>query len=166
MGVAGTGCRFGEIASLKWTDFDNYAKTFHIKDPKNKISRFVHVDGALYELIKKKREYSDNEFVFPNKLGNQMREVNNTWGRVANRLFNKNINDPRDKVVFHTLRHTLASWLAIDGIPLYTIMTLMGHQSLKMTMIYARLSTDVCKEAAKQVLSKVDTLNIQTFPST
>jgi integrase len=61
--------------------------------------------------------------------------------------FNKNVDDPRQKIVFHTCRHTFASWLAIQGTPLYTIAKLMGHKSISMTERYAHLSPDHKKDA-------------------
>ena len=47
--------------------------------------------------------------------------------------FNKGIEDPRQKVVFHTLPHTFGSWLAIQGTPILTIKELMGHKTLAVT---------------------------------
>ena len=55
--------------------------------------------------------------------------------------------DARRRVVFHTLRHTFASWLAIQGTPLYTIAKLMGHKSISMSERYAHLSPDHKRDA-------------------
>ena len=57
----------------------------------------------------------------------------------------------RQKVVFHTLRHTFASWLAIDGVPLMVIAELMGHKTLEMTLRYAHLCPDQKRQAADVV---------------
>ncbi|MEN3014320.1 MAG: tyrosine-type recombinase/integrase [Endomicrobiia bacterium] len=43
-------------------------------------------------------------------------------------------------VSFHTLRHTFASHLAMQGVDLYTIAKLLGHSDIKTTEIYAHLS--------------------------
>jgi len=45
---------------------------------------------------------------------------------VLDELFNKDINtnDRKNKVVFHSLRHTFASHLAINGTPIFTIQKL------------------------------------------
>jgi len=53
---------------------------------------------------------------------------------------NENVRDSRQKVVFHTLRHTFASWLAIQNIPLASIKELLGHCTINLTMRYAHLS--------------------------
>jgi integrase len=51
---------------------------------------------------------------------------------------------------WHDLRHTFASWLIQDGVPLERVSKLLGHKSLAMTMRYAhlapnQLSADVAK---------------------
>ena len=36
------------------------------------------------------------------------------------------------------MRHTAASWLVIDGVPLYDVQALLGHESYRTTERYAR----------------------------
>ena len=57
-------------------------------------------------------------------------------------LFNKNLekNDYKRRVVNHTLRHTFASHLAINGISLFEIQKLLNHRDINMTMRYMKLS--------------------------
>lgn len=42
----------------------------------------------------------------------------------------------------HVLRHTAASWLVQDGVPLFHVSKLLGHSSLQTTMRYAHLAPD------------------------
>jgi len=39
-------------------------------------------------------------------------------------------------------RHTAASWLVIDGVPLYDVQALLGHESYRTTERYAHLASD------------------------
>lgn len=42
----------------------------------------------------------------------------------------------------HALRHTAASWLVQDGVPLYDVQRLLGHESPNITARYAHLAPD------------------------
>jgi len=59
-------------------------------------------------------------------------------------LFNEGLDskDAKNRVVIHSLRHTFASHLAINGTPIFTIQKLMNHRDIKMTMRYAKLAPD------------------------
>jgi len=77
------------------------------------------------------------------KIFNRALEViQNKLKKILDYLFNKELdkNDRKNRVVIHTLRHTFASYLAINGTPIYTIQKLMNHSDIKMTMRYAKLA--------------------------
>src|SRR5215471_1313291 len=40
------------------------------------------------------------------------------------------------------MRHTAASWLVQDGVPLYDVQALLGHESFRTTERYAHLAPD------------------------
>jgi site-specific recombinase XerD len=40
------------------------------------------------------------------------------------------------------MRHTAASWLVLDGVPLYDVQALLGHESFTTTQRYAHLKPD------------------------
>jgi site-specific recombinase XerD len=81
--------------------------------------------------------------IFPPAKGGKTREAPGTFERVVAELgLNAGIEDRRDKVVFHTLRHTFASWLVQGGIDLYRVKELMGHSVMAMTERYAHLAPD------------------------
>lgn len=69
-----------------------------------------------------------------------------------------------EKVTFHTLRHTFASWLVMEGVDLYTVSQLLGHKDIsEVQATYAHLSPDhrrraVAKLAQRFTLPALDTL--------
>jgi len=91
------------------------------------------------------------------KKGDKIKAISKTFDRVVKELgLNDGVTDPRDRVVFHTLRHTFASWLAIQGTPIYTIKELMGHKTLAMTERYSHLIPDSKRSAIKGLMNLLD----------
>ncbi len=74
--------------------------------------------------------------------------LSNQLAPILNDLFNQGLdkNDTKHRTVIHTLRHTFASHLAINGTPIFTIKKLMNHHDIEMTMRYAKLAPDSGKE--------------------
>ncbi len=151
-----TGMRFGEITNLTWQDIDFKNDIITIKDPKNNTGRVAYITDNLKKLLIEKynmeKPQSLGELLFKQRNGKKLMEISRTYNQVVNKLgFNDGVTDPRNKVVFHTLRHTFASWLAIQGTPIYTIKELMGHKSLSMTERYSHLSPDAKREAVERL---------------
>ena len=61
------------------------------------------------------------------------------------------IYDRRQKVYFHTLRHTFASWLVQSGESLYTVKELLGHSTMAMTERYSHLASKNLKNAVMKL---------------
>ena len=76
--------------------------------------------------------------------------------------FNKDIEDRRQKVVFHTLRHTYASWLVERGADLYTVKELMGHKTLAMTERYSHLGENTLKQAVSRLDESLEYSTFET----
>mgnify|MGYP003623242289 CR=1 FL=1 len=146
-----TGLRADECLSLTWADVDMEQKRIFVKDTKNTRNRHAYMTSEVEEMFRSRyKKQRADALVFPNSNGQK-----NEWGvpdsftrTVADSGLNEGISDSRQKVVFHTLRHTFASWLVQRGVPLYNVSKLMGHRSLQMTMRYAHLAPDSQKNAA------------------
>jgi len=94
-----------------------------------------------------------NHYLFPGTTKPHLEHIPEAYQKIVNRLFNQGleVKDSRNRVVFHTLRHTFASQLAIAGTPIYTIQKLMNHKSIDMTMRYAKLSPNVAIDAVNSL---------------
>lgn len=69
----------------------------------------------------------------------------------AGHSLNRGIKDRRERVCFHTLRHTFASWLVQKGYPLAMVGNLLGHKDIKMTMRYAHLAPNQARLAVSSL---------------
>jgi site-specific recombinase XerD len=74
-------------------------------------------------------------------------QISKTFKRTVDELFNKGVDDPRERVFFHSLRHTYASWLVMEGVDLYRVKELLGHKDLTMTQRYSHLAPDSLRGA-------------------
>jgi len=139
------GLRASEIFRLTWFDINNDNGTITIKSSQNTKSktRYAFMTDAIKNMFEQKTDGAPSQIVFPGPKGNMRREVPNTFERVVKDLgFNKGIEDRRDKVVFHTLRHTYASWLVQAGEDLYVVKERLGHSTMAMTERYAHLAPE------------------------
>ncbi len=152
-----TGMRFGEIANLKWQDVDLENKIIYIKDPKNATNRTAYIIPQVEDIFRNRPQGTPDEIVFKDRKGNKREYVSKAFARAVKALgLNDGITDKRNKVVFHTLRHTFASWLAMQGTPIYTIKELMGHKTLAMTERYSHLAPDTKQDAVNKVFLMSD----------
>ncbi|MFH0789150.1 MAG: site-specific integrase [Pseudomonadota bacterium] len=144
-----TGLRAGEIFKLRRQDLDFQNGIIRIMDPKNKSSRAVYMTDQVKAILKTRLPGEPGDLVFLPRIHakGQISRVSGFFQRAVDQMFNKGITDRRQRVVFHSLRHTFASWLATEGVPLLAIKELLGHKTLAMTERYAHLSPDVKREA-------------------
>ncbi len=59
--------------------------------------------------------------------------------------------DSANRAVIHSLRHTFASHLAINGVSIFKIQKLMNHNSIEHTMRYAKLAPDSGADEVKNL---------------
>ena len=150
-----TGARIGALVQMTPRDIDFNTKTISTIDMKNDERYSTFICHNKLEILLRKRcanRKKDTPLLQENNaiLYDQMKD---RLGAVLNKLFNKDMTDPKYRVVPHTLRHTFASHLAINGTPIYTIKKLMNHKDIKMTIRYAKLSPDSGMEAVAKLYS-------------
>ncbi len=160
----GSGARFSELANLTWKDVDldrgEALLTGIDRTGKSGKSRTVPLTVEVLEMLKRRKPDvpEGQSLVFPSRTGEPMGQVSASFMRTVDALgWNKGIADRRQKIVFHTLRHSYCSWLAMAGVPLYTLAQLSGHETMSMVQRYSHLSPGTLREA-------VSTLNGSTKP--
>ena len=150
------GLRFGEIANLTWNCIDLDQKQISIRDPKNNQDRVVPMTEAVREMLQSRKQSASQQLAFPNKNGQPMNQISKYFYQTVKDIgLNNNCHDTRDKVNFHTLRHTYASWLKENGTDLYTIKELLGHKSISMTERYSHIGPNTMKDAVNNLSKKI-----------
>ena len=130
-----TGMRQMEILTLKWRDVDLSSGRLTIHETKNGERRVVSIAGHGLELL---RVHFQNrkvlsEFLFPGRDPSKPLDVRSPW---ANAIKLVDIKDFK----FHDLRHSAASYLAMNKASLTEIAAILGHKTLSMVKRYSHLS--------------------------
>ncbi|MDZ7759949.1 MAG: site-specific integrase [Desulfovermiculus sp.] len=137
------GLRMGECFDICWHSIDWQNDVIHVMDTKNEESRPAYMTAAVKEMLQRREQVVENVLVFPSRDGDRYKKLSHTFYKTVKDLgWNDGIEDQRQRVVFHTLRHTFASWLAMQGEHLLTIKELLGHKGIDMTLRYAHLIPD------------------------
>jgi integrase len=131
-----TGARFTEIMTLKWGDVDINRKAITLHETKNNERRVLPLAGHALELMKEhgKVRRIESGLVFPSP--NDPKEPYKIRAAWDNALKKAKIENFR----FHDLRHSAASYLAMNGASLAEIAEVLGHKTLSMVKRYAHLS--------------------------
>ena len=130
-----TGARRGELLGLKWGDINFQRETAILHQTKNDERRSLPLTGSALEQMKKLASVRriDSDLVFPDVTGRKPIEIRPDWERV---LKEAGIEDFK----FHDLRHSAASYLAMNGASLAEIAAVLGHKTLQMVKRYSHIS--------------------------
>jgi integrase len=124
-----TGCRAGELLALRGADFDTHSRTLLVADSKTGQPRRVPLTTAGVAL------FSDLAAGIAPAESMFTRTDGSTWYRMSivramrAACAAAKISPP---ATFHTLRHTYASHLAQEGMPLLFIAAALGHSDTRM----------------------------------
>ena len=135
-----TGMRKSELFHLQWSDvdFDSNVITIQSKTDwktKNRRYRTVEMTAVLQDVLRANHDVRlpavDNVFTYDGRpLAWTVKRSLATLSRRAG----------IERVSLHVLRHTFASHLAMQGVPLMHIQQLLGHSDYATTLIYAHIS--------------------------
>lgn len=138
----GMGLRVSEIVNLKVTNIDSSRMLVHIENAKGKKDRYVNLPHTVLDDLRKYYlEYKPEKYLFEGQYGGQYtaRSVQSVFKRALHKAkINKEIS-------VHGLRHSFATHLLEKGTDMVFIQKLLGHQNMKTTEVYAKVSTRVLK---------------------
>jgi site-specific recombinase XerD len=148
-----TGLRLSELLNLRLSDLDFAGGRLFVMGGKNGHERVIYLAPALtsalanYLLLRPVID-DDHLWLLPSGKPLQPWTVTNClqrWGTACD-----------VPVTAHRLRHTFATQLVNQGLPLTSIAKLLGHQTLNMTQHYARLYEHTVKEQFESAIANIE----------
>jgi integrase len=128
-----TGMRQGEIMGLTWDVVDLHKGNAVLHQTKNGERRYIPITVHALELLKElsKIRRIDSKLLFPSKEKAQKpMDLRSPWETAVKKAELEDFH-------FHDLRHTAASYFAMNGASLAEIAEILGHKTLQMVKRYA-----------------------------
>ncbi|MCI6918402.1 MAG: site-specific integrase [Prevotella sp.] len=129
-----TGLRYSDIKTLLWSEIRKAAdgRTLFLEHPQVKTRKIVTVPLSEEALKWMPRQQKDKEHVF------HQLQITSTTVEVILGEWMKEAGIEKH-ITYHCSRHTAATMLLTLGADLYTVSKILGHSSIKMTEVYAKI---------------------------
>lgn len=146
-----TGMRQGELKGLQWDAIDWTNRSLAVRHsysdfsgrletPKNNRERHLPLAGDLFAALSVRRRPTG--FVF---LDRKARPFDHY--RLSAELAAVCKRARLRRITWHVLRHSFATQLAMKGVPLPVVQTLMGHSTIATTMRYSHVAPSALRAA-------------------
>lgn len=167
--TACTGMRRGEVAGLKWSDLDRANQRLSISRTLQSIAgqpvefpvktrtsrRCIDIDDQTIDVLSRWRRrltrdalpHDADDWIFVNTTGRFVNPepISQLFHRIQHQL------PDLTRIRFHDLRHTHASLLIMDGVPVKVVSERLGHANVAFTMhTYQHLLPGMSAAAARQ----------------
>lgn len=149
-----TGGRYREVLGLAWQDVDLERGLATFRHTKNGDTRTVALSADVIALLKARRGIGKG-LVFPAPLDPKRPDrppvaidLRSAWETALRRA---GIEDFR----IHDLRHTAASYLAMEGATLAELAGVLGHRTLAMVKRYSHLSDEHIAKASSRIGDRI-----------
>lgn len=155
--IALTGARRDEIRALVWRQVDLKNNVIELKRGEHKGGhkggsvKTIMLSPQACEIINRQPRRGQNDRVFKASRGegSTMASINKPWTAIRKRAGVSN------KVVIHSLRHSLASYMANNNQDALAIKAVLGHKQISTSMIYIHLSKNTHQKHAEVAASGI-----------
>ncbi|TAF43371.1 MAG: integrase [Sphingobacteriales bacterium] len=135
--VYGMGLRVSEIINLHISDIDSKSMQVHIQAAKGKKDRYTNLPHAVLPFLRAYYlQYKPKKYLFEGQNREQY-SIRSAQQVFKQSLIRAKINK---HVGIHGLRHSYATHLLEQGTDISYIQKLLGHNDVKTTLIYAKVS--------------------------
>jgi integrase len=148
--LSNTGQRSGAVLALTWADVDmpnQYIWFNNNKKGRQKGVSDVFMNEALFKFMESKGAGQLNSgLVVCDEFGRTPKAIGHRWRRLM-----KSAGVPAE-ITPHIIRHSLATNLVKDGMPLINVSKLLGHSSTAITeRVYAKFSPEFTKRTVQAI---------------
>lgn len=148
-----TGARQSEIMGLRWENIDLNKSVIHLHKTKNKDSRTLPIVEQVAPMLKARREAAGaiqlRGLVFPSLVSDRNPILlRRSWVTALREAKVRNFR-------WHDLRHSAASFLAMNGATLPEIGAVLGHRSAQTTKRYAHLTQEHTHALVGRTMSRI-----------
>lgn len=148
----GAGLRRSEIITLKWGDILFEEHKIHIKQSKGNKDRIVMLPYSIVAYLQNYRAlYPSDDWVFQGQYKGEALSASTVQMVMRQAVTKAGL---EKTATVHTLRHSFATHLLESGTDIRYIQQLLGHSSIKTTMIY----THITPKAERNIISPLDRL--------
>jgi site-specific recombinase XerD len=159
--LAHTGLRVSELLSLHLEDLDLTAGRATVRGSKPGYDRVVYLTppliGALGRYLAHRPELPEEQRFF-------VLHGRSPSARTIQRRLSLYGQQAGVQVSPHKLRHTIATRLVNQGLPIHSLRKLLGHQHINMTQRYARIYDATLYEQFKEAMSRLDAVAVEDWP--
>ncbi len=150
--IYSSGIRLAEFLNLTIKDIDSKQMYVVVRQGKGKRDRTTLLSNACLDLLRTYYlKYHPVKYLF-NGAGAESQYSETSIRKVLTKAV-KNAGIKK-RITIHTLRHSFATHLLENGTNLYYIKELLGHKSIKSTLIYLHL----CSKDIKKIENPLDKL--------
>lgn len=144
-----SGARYSEVLNLRVNNIDFVNAQLFFLDTKNKEHRGVPVNHNLISTIQSFiKNYSISDYLFINSSTNKLYRMRAPITKIIENLKFEDFH-------IHDLRHTTASYIAMNGGSLLDIAEILGHKSLVMARRYSHLTQKHTAIVLNKVTDKI-----------
>jgi integrase len=150
------GCRYGELANMKWDQVDLESGFIRVWRSKVKNESVLLVTDRVRSILEDrlKVKHPEQIYIFENSRGGPRNHIRGAFQSACDRAGIEGIS-------WHKLRHTFASKLVQSGISLYYVQQLLGHANVSTTERYAHLAPSLAATQAAAILNNLNQANLQ-----
>lgn len=159
--LAHAGLRSCELLNLRLPDCDLTGKRLRIRGGKGNQDRVVPMTDPLVTVI---RAYLAVREAAPTNHLLIYRGAALNYSLIAARLRVWGQQAEIESLTSHRFRHTLATMLVNQGMPIASLQKFLGHQDINMTLIYAKVFDETVRQQFAAAMAQIESIAVANWP--